>query len=182
MSRETSRKGLLAEIAFETRLVELGYSPVCRPSRVDEGVDFVVLSSRGWIGVQVKAHTGHVKHQVTGARRSPAYELRLTRGRARAHQRGKGVGEYYRDRGVAVYALHFTNGFYLIPIDAVPGAELSLSKAARYWEAWTEVLGEPGAPMPEPEITPLERMWNAAPVGTRAGVPGEGGASSGVPA
>ncbi len=35
MRTKNQRKGILAEVSFERRLVELGYGPICSPARVD---------------------------------------------------------------------------------------------------------------------------------------------------
>lgn len=160
----TQQKGLLAEIAFESRLVECGYSPICRPARFDDGVDFVVLTSKGWVGVQVKAHTRHSR----GSRRT-THELRLDRGWNKAQRldprRHSGFKAYYASRGVMVFALRFGGGFYLVPLEAMTGSgQVSLAKIARYWEAWDEVLGEPGPSAElqrQAEIDQLDLAWRA---------------------
>lgn len=155
MPPECHRKGLLAEIALEQRLTELGYGPICRPSRLDDGVDFVVFTAKGWLGIQVKTV------EFRGERRRTRYELRLVRNSTK-HDRTK-AKSYYESRGVHVFAVFSKTGFYLVPITECAETGLGLGQAAnRFWEAWQEVLGVPAQLVQQQardEIQQIEIMW-----------------------
>ena len=135
----SQQKGYLAEVAFEKKLIELGYGPVCSPARVDEGVDFVVWTEKGWLGIQVKFHSGHIRRVNRGPDVSRK-KLRLSRGRKSSSVPPR---EHYISKGVDVFAIHFEGGFYLVPIDDFQGNEISLGKVRHRWEAWGEVFGIP---------------------------------------
>lgn len=130
------RLGIGAELEFEKRLYERGYSLVMSPARMDEGVDFVVYTSRGWVGVQVKT-----AETIRVTARSKQYEyphLLLALKRSR---------EYYRQRGVTVFAVWTGLQFYLVPIDEAPATGGTLKRKGHLIEAWDSVLG---APVPAP--------------------------------
>ena len=134
------------ELLFEQRLRQLGYTGVCRPAREDCGVDYVLFTSKGWVGIQVKsAKANNRDNKKAGLQ--PARSLR-----AQIKKRGRGGVAYYRANGVTVFALHDRGIFYLVPIDASGTGAVCCTLDSPFREAWSVVLGlPPHAPSPEQE-------------------------------
>lgn len=140
--------GIEAELRFELRLRELGYSPICVPCRVDEGVDFLVFSSKGWIGIQVKTvsfkknPSTRVRYDHGGRPRTRGEVIDCGKLRTGgAEKRRRGGKSYYQRKGVSVFAFYRGTGFYLVPISETGEITVTLSKSN--WEAWSEVIGLP---------------------------------------
>lgn len=151
--------GVIAELDFQRRLIELGYAPIMTPASMDSGADFVVWTSRGWIGVQVKCGKRIVGVVRGCVRRAiePYVQFALPQG-----------SKYYAARGVSVYAVAVDRGFYLVPIDVPRGKNNArFGEIEPYWEAWERVLGSPitallsrrwEQPRFRSEADPLEQM------------------------
>lgn len=165
------RRGVEAEIAFESRLISLGYYPVCRPSRMDDGVDFVIFTTKGWLGIQVKRGCMNPNKKQRRSRIRYIPMLQLDRGSHKRGERDLLPKTYYASRGVSVFAVYTNGGFYLIPIAAISGEHGSnLKQHKPFWEAWSEVLGFPvdiaaadADINAEAEIQQIEMMWDTPP-------------------
>lgn len=170
--------GVVAEMEFERQLHRRGYSPVMSPARKDDGVDFVVWTAKGWVGVQVKTAQRKSRNEAAirrrdlgaGAREYFNFDMRGAPkwvkdeaaprgGRWVRSRRGR---EYYESRGVAVMAIFNGDGFYLVPITSIHGNETRLASLRWTWEAWAEILGDPahvgGVPGIAAPADPLEQM------------------------
>lgn len=146
--REWTNLGVDAELRFEVRLRELGYSPICIPCRVDQGVDFLVFSSKGWVGIQVKK----VEFKRNPSKRTGMFPAGRHRTRGNIVECGKlqaggavkkrrGGRSYYEKKGVSVFAFYRGNGFYLVPI--AEAGEATVTFYPSHWEAWEQVIGLP---------------------------------------
>jgi hypothetical protein len=145
------RDGSLRELLFEKRLVELGYTVIMKPARLDDGVDFCVFTSRGWVGIQIKTAAWKRKGAHNKNKRSHVIDLSK-------HGRAQGKA-YYASKGVNVVAAWTPQGFFLIPINDIPG-EAHKCLHPRWFERWEETLGSPieGTDQDQEEIAQLEMM------------------------
>lgn len=123
-------KGYTRELQFELRCRELGYSIVCRPSREDRGVDFVIFTDKGWVGVQVKSARPNYSNSV----------MRVKFSNDRNSRRGR---KYYAACGVSVFAVCLESSVYLFPIGAVSESGIFFPRTSGFREAWIAVLGAP---------------------------------------
>jgi hypothetical protein len=131
-----SLAGAIAETEFLRRLLTLGHSVIMRPAVVDDGVDYCVFTSRGWVGIQVKTAQQKKKNRHGNTRALPQYALKLS------HEEGTGGKERYVRRGVSVFAVYKDGGFFLIPVEDITG-ERSKNLTMAQWERWSEVIGDP---------------------------------------
>lgn len=153
------------ELLFEQRLRQMGYEGVCRPAREDCGVDFVIHTSKGWIGIQVKSAkrnnrhgSGNLRVNLDGTPKKP-----LKREVFYAQKR-RDLTHYIR-AGVSVFALHSQGVFYLVPIDQAKTNGVYVSGTSVFREAWIAVLGSPVDRVSErtEEIAQFESLYASEP-------------------
>lgn len=137
----------MVELLLEVRLLELGYRSICKAG-LDCGVDRVVWSSKGWVGIQVKCAnlefqrkykrktTGNVGRKRKWADKRPCASIAASSKK----QSGK---SYYQENGVSVIAAFWEGSFYMIPIGLCGENSVFLDVNERYREAFHEVLGTP---------------------------------------
>jgi hypothetical protein len=152
------------ELLFEQRLRQLGYRGACRPTREDCGVDYVLFTTKGWMGVQVKSARENNRNSIKRGRQ-PSGQLR-----AKICGSGNTIRdvEYYRASGVKVFALHDKGVFYLIPIEESGRRSVQCTVASPFREAWHLVLGSPVEQVTpvertQKEITEMETLYTEAP-------------------
>lgn len=154
--------GSLHELDFERALIANGYKIILSPCRNDVGVDYVVFTSKGWVGIQVKTATPRTKHNrhTTGGW---IIDLKAKSSGGKRKWQHVGSCSRYRSVGVDVFAAWTPRGFFLAPLEEID-AETHILMQPQWWEAWTVVLGYPPQVDAQQgntaiEISQLEMMW-----------------------